>query len=290
MFAIDPADLGRPFQDLQVSYRPADLRSCIDRAYDERKSAKLAEVEWSPRTGEVGYLDIHVVPLIEPGGALLGAAITFVDATVSRRLQEELATSHRELETAYEELQSTNEELETMNEELQSTIEELETTNEELQSTNEELETMNEELQSTNEEIETVNEELGLRGQERDKLNTFLESILGSLKSGVIVVDPELLVQVWNPRSAELWGLRAEDVRNKNLLNLEIGLPMDGLKPAIRACLAGEANPPEITLEATNRRGKAVRCHVTCTPMRTGQAAIGGVVLLVDGGEEAALA
>jgi two-component system, chemotaxis family, CheB/CheR fusion protein len=289
MFAIDPADLGRPFQDLQVSYRPADLRTCIDRAYDERKPAKLAEVEWSPRAGEVGYLDIHVIPLFEPGGGPIGASITFVDATVSRRLQEELATSHRELESAYEELQSTNEELETMNEELQSTIEELETTNEELQSTNEELETMNEELQSTNEEIETVNEELGLRGEDRDKVNAFLQSILAGLKSGVIVVDPDLLVQLWNARSEELWGLRSDEVLNKNLLNLAIGLPLEQLRPAIRACLAGEPRPDEVTVDAVNRRGKPIRCRVTCTPIGTGKPTVGGVILLVDGEDQASL-
>ena len=289
MFGIAPADLGRPFQDLQVSYRPADLRSCIDRAHDEKAPIRLAEVEWSPRAGETGYLDIHVIPLLDPGSGLLGASVTFVDATVSRRLQEELQTSHRELEAAYEELQSTNEELETMNEELQSTVEELETTNEELQSTNEELETMNEELQSTNEEIETVNEELGLRGEERDKLNAFLQSILASLESGVIVVDPDLLIQVWNPRSEELWGLRSDEVHGKNLLNVDIGLPLDELKPSIRACLAGEANPAEVTIDAVNRRGKSIRCRIACTPMTTAAGTIGGVILFVDGDEKADL-
>jgi two-component system, chemotaxis family, CheB/CheR fusion protein len=290
MFGLQPADLGRPFQDLQVSYRPADLRSCIDRVYQERRPAKLSEVEWSPKAGELGYLDIHVVPLLDPGGTPIGASVTFVDATVSRRLQVELQTSHRELEVAYEELQSTNEELETMNEELQSTIEELETTNEELQSTNEELETMNEELQSTNEEIETVNEELGIRGAERDKLNTFLELILGSLKTGVIVVDRDLLVQVWNARSEDLWGLRWDEVQNKNLLNLDIGLPLDQLKPAVRACLAGEARTQSITLDATTRRGKPFRCQVTCIAMTNGEATIDGAILVVDGEEGTGLA
>ena len=85
LFGIDPNDLGRPFQDLQISYRPADLRSSIDRAYQDRRPAKLAEVEWSPKAGEVSYLDIHVVPLLEPGGSPIGASVTFVDATVSRR-------------------------------------------------------------------------------------------------------------------------------------------------------------------------------------------------------------
>ena len=282
MFALDPADLGRPFQDLQISYRPADLRSCIDRAYTDRRPAKLAEVEWSTKAGNAIYLDIHVAPLLEPGGTLLGAGVTFVDATVNRRLQEELQTSHRELEVAYEELQSTNEELETMNEELQSTIEELETTNEELQSTNEELETMNEELQSTNEEVETVNEELRLRGEERDRVNGFLQSILGSLKSGVIVVDRDLLVQAWNARSEDFWGLRPDEVHGKNLLSLDIGLPLEELKPALRACLAGGSTPEGFSLDATTRRGKAIRCQVTCTPMANGEGPVGGIILVMD--------
>ena len=242
IFGIEPVDLGQPFQDIEVSYRPADLRSCIDRAYKSKQPVKIAEVEWSSKAGEVAYLDIHVIPLLDPAGSAISDGITFVDATVCRRLQEELQTSHRELESAYEELQST--------------IEELETTNEELQSTNEELETMNEELQSTNEEIEAVNEELGLRGDERDKLNASLQSILASLRSGVIVVDADLLVQVWNAQSTELWGLRTEEARGKNLLNLEIGLPMEKLKPAFRACLAGEPNPGEMAIEAVNRKGR----------------------------------
>jgi two-component system CheB/CheR fusion protein len=108
MFGLEPADLGRPFQDLQISYRPADLRSCIDRVYLERKPAKLAEIEWSLRAGDVCYLDIHVVPLLDPVGTPIGVAVTFVDATANRRLQEELQTSHKALEVAYEELQSTN--------------------------------------------------------------------------------------------------------------------------------------------------------------------------------------
>ena len=282
MFGLDPNDLGRPFQDLQISYRPADLRSCIDRAYQERRPAKLAEVEWSPKAGEISYLDIHVVPLLDPGGTPIGAGVTFVDATVNRRLQEELQNSHRELEVAYEELQSTNEELETTNEELQSTIEELETTNEELQSTNEELETMNEELQSTNEEIETVNEELRLRGEERDKVNVILQSILSSLTSGVIVVDRDLHVQVWNARSEDLWGLRSGEVRDKNLLGLDIGLPIDRVKPAIRACLAGEPSPEGFQVDATTRRGKAIHCQVTCSPMINGEGSIGGAIMVLE--------
>jgi hypothetical protein len=111
----------------------------------------------------------------------LGVSITFRDATHEHGLQEELARSNQERETAYEELQSANEELETTNEELQSTVEELQTTNEELQSSNEEMETMNEELQATNEELQTMNAELRRNDEDLDQMNSFLQSILASV-------------------------------------------------------------------------------------------------------------
>src|SRR4051812_6919395 len=177
LFDLTPSDLSRPLQDLQLSYRPIELRSCLDRAYAERQAVVVKDVEWTTGQGGVSYFEIHVIPLVDAGGSLLGASINFLDTTVMKRLSDEHERSTRELETAYEELQSTNEELETTNEELQSTIEELETTGEELQSTNEELETMNEELQSTNDEIETVNKELRERGEEVKRVNAFLESI-----------------------------------------------------------------------------------------------------------------
>src|SRR5262249_50690631 len=151
---------GRPFHDLEVSYRPAELRSHLATMRESRTSVWLRDVEWHRSANERLYLDIQLVPLVDARARLLGTAIIFNDVSRFRQLQDELESTNRQLETAYEELQSTNEELETTNEELQSTVEELETTNEELQSTNEELETMNEELQSMNDELQTTNEQL----------------------------------------------------------------------------------------------------------------------------------
>src|SRR5262249_44451750 len=154
----------------------------------ERRAVNLYDVAWPTATEEPMTFDITVAPLDGQAGILL----TFLDVSRYQHLREELERSQRELETAYEELQSTVEELETTNEELQSTNEEVETTNEELHSTNEELETMNEELQSTNEELETINNELRERSAEVIELNQFLESILGSLKSAVVVLGTEM--------------------------------------------------------------------------------------------------
>ena len=173
--------------------------------------------------------DVTVTPLARPDGQRMGASISFVDVSRYHRLQEELEQSNRDLEAAYEELQSTNEELETTNEELQSTIEELETTNEELQSSNEELETTNEELQSTNDELHGVNDQLEHRGAELDRANLHLEGILTGLRLGIVVLDRQLTVQLWNHWAEDLWGLRAVEVSARSFLDLDIGLPVERL-------------------------------------------------------------
>jgi len=153
LFQLQPTDVGRPFHELEVSYRPVELRSVIAKANAERRQITVSSAEWSRSPSDIRCLDIFVTPLASGGAARLGTTISFLDVTERQRLQQRLETSSQELDSAYHQLQSTNEELETTNEELQSTVEELETTNEELQSTNEELETMNEELHSTNEEL-----------------------------------------------------------------------------------------------------------------------------------------
>jgi two-component system, chemotaxis family, CheB/CheR fusion protein len=282
LFGLRREDVGRPLRDLQLSYRPVDLRSLIDRVESERRPVLVKEIEWRSRQGELRWLDLNIAPLIDPAGVVSGTVLTFHDATVHRQLRRELEQSHQELETAYEELQSTNEELETTNEELQSTVEELETTNEELQSTNEELETMNEELQSTNEELQTLNDELRQRSQDLNTSNAFLESVLSSLQGGVAVVDDELRVLAWNRQAVDLWGLREEEVDGKHLLNLDIGLPFEQIRPMLRKCLSGESGNQTLSLEAVNRRGKTIRCQVTCTPLSSGGDGVRGAILVME--------
>jgi two-component system CheB/CheR fusion protein len=280
-FAMAPSDLGRPFQDLEVSYRPVELRSVLARASEQRRPVVLHDVS-ADGGQEAKFFDVHVVPLADGGGRALGVSVAFVDVSRVQELQQQLNRSRQDLETAYEELQSTNEELETTNEELQSTVEELETTNEELQSTNEGLETMNEELQSTNEELQTINEELRQRSDDYNRANSFLESILTGVRTGVIVVDRELHVLAWNNRSEDLWGLRTQEVKAQNFLNLDIGITTSQLRPAIREGLSGTRDHSEIRLAATNRRGKAITCKVTVTPLMTANHEIQGAILMMD--------
>jgi two-component system CheB/CheR fusion protein len=280
-FALSPADIGKPIQDLEVSYRPVELRSRIEQAYADRHTISLRDIEW--RVGDdVRFVDVQISPLIRTTGDYVGAAITFADVTRYQRLQQALTESKRESDIASEELQSTVEELETTNEELQSTNEELETTNEELQSTNEELETMNEELQSTNEELATINDELQQRTEELNDVNAFLESVLGSLGSAVVVIDRDFQIQGWNAQARDLWGLTEDEVRGSHLLNLDIGLPVDRLREPVKAVLSGTSNDGEVVLPAVNRRGRSIEARVKFSPLARQGDEVRGAILLMD--------
>jgi two-component system CheB/CheR fusion protein len=251
MFGIAIGDIGRPIQDLELSYRPVELRGHLEQAMRELRRIDLPGVAWTVRDRR-RVLDVRIAPLMIEQ-VFMGTSLSYTDVTDAHSLHEQLGVSKRELEGAYEELQST--------------VEELETTNEELQSTNEELETMNEELQSSNEELETMNDELRHRSLELNDLNQFLETILTTIGLAVTVIDRDQHVQIWNGEARELWGLTADETEDRHLLSLDFGLPVEQLKQQLRAVLRMESAREEVVLDATNRRGRQIQCRVTILPL-----------------------
>src|SRR5262245_2739775 len=267
LFGISQHDLGRPLQDLEISYRPVELRSILEQASAAHHPVTVRDVEWARGSDSRTY-DLQVGPLHSFEGANVGMSVAFVETTRYQKLQEANEQQKERLETAYEELQST--------------AEELETTNEELQSTNEELETTNEELQSTNEELKTMNDELRIRTEDLNQVNAFLESILGGLHAGVVVTDQELHVQAWNERARDLWGLEASEVHGQHLMNLDFGLPIDDVMPLLRGVIHQGSTDGEVVVEATNRRGRAIHCRVRVAPMLGPDSDVRGAIVVME--------
>ncbi|OJZ75322.1 chemotaxis protein CheR [Mycobacterium paraffinicum] len=282
LFGLSARDIGRLLRDLDVSYRPVELRAYLEQAKVERRSARIQDVKWQRPGTETVWFEIHVNPLVDAENGLLGVSIVFFDVSSTRALLDKVVRTNHQLEAAYEELQSTNEELETTNEELQSTVEELETTNEELQSTNEELETMNEELQSTNDELHTINDMLRERSLELDEAKSFLDSMVDSVRMGMVVVDREMTVILWNRGCEELWGLRSEETVGTRLTALDIGLPLDDVRPLIGNAFVDADSCGQTEVDAINRRGRPTRVRVTCTSFRSGERTVGGALLLME--------
>lgn len=130
-----------------------------------------------------------------------------------------------------------------------------------------------------NDELQVTNEALRERTAQISSLNAFMESILSSLGAAVVVVNRDLMVDVWSGQAEELWGLRESEVVGRHLLNLDSGLPSAELKEPIRAVLDGSERQ-ELTVEAINRRGRRIGLRITATPLLSGDRMAGALLLL----------
>jgi two-component system CheB/CheR fusion protein len=140
---------------------------------------------------------------------------------------------------------------------------------------------MNEELTSTNDELEAMNEEQRRHTEELDRLNLFLEGILGNLGVGVAVVDREYRIQLWNANSQDLWGLRPEEVEGEDLMALDIGLPLEELRGPLREATSPDAESTDLVLEAVNRRGQRFSCEVRVMPLFSASRGMFGAIVLM---------
>ena len=284
LFGLGQQDIGRLLQDLEISYRPVELRSLIEQAHRERRMITRTNVERRVADGHTQYFDVTVTPLFD-NDIVLGTLITFVDVTEHWYLQREVESANKKLEVAYEELQAAHEELETTNEELQSTNEELQTTNEELQSSNEELETMNEELHSSNEQLRAMNDTLRQRTDDLDVYNGVMDSVLSGIRAALMVLDHERNVVLWNHTAEEIWGLRFDEVKGTNFFSLDIGLNVQLLREPVDACLA-TGRPYNTEIDATNRRGRPIRCRVSIQARPVGRSERQQAIILTEVADE----
>ncbi|SNQ62830.1 CheR family methyltransferase [Candidatus Methanoperedens nitratireducens] len=282
--------IGRNFFETGMGERLAGIKERIDEVTRERINVRIEALEVIGYKGEKRFMDLTLVPLIDPNRELHGVIITSSDVTEDKKRKdeleksneefkllnekletanEELRSSDEELETANEELKSANEELETTIEELQSTSEELETSNEELQATNEELETTNEELRSTNEELDTTNEELRSTAEQLNSINMYNKTIVQSMNQSLIVLNRNGIITTWNPAAELLWGLKEEDTVGKSIFSFspELGIKVEVLRQKIRQVVENRTTYREGALEHVVPSGEKRLMELTITPL-----------------------
>ena len=89
-------------------------------------------------------------------------------------------------------------------------------------------------------------------------------------------------VVVWNRGCEDLWGLRAEETTGTSLTGLDIGLPMETLRPLIGSAFVDPDSLGETLVDAVNRRGRPARVRVTCTAFRSSEGVVSGALLLME--------
>ena len=80
----------------------------------------------------------------------------------------------------------------------------------------------------------------------------------------------------------DMWGLRADEVKGRNLFSLDIGLSMDKIRPGVKACQTSEKPPDPIRVDAVNRRGRPIVCKITCMPLKASHGEHRGTILLME--------
>jgi two-component system, chemotaxis family, CheB/CheR fusion protein len=131
--------------------------------------------------------------------------------------------------------------------------------------------------------MQTTNEELRDRTIEITDLNAFMESILSSLEAAVIVLDRDLVVQVWTPQAQELWGLHHDEAVGRHLLDLDSGLPTADLHGWLRSVVGGQQTAiVGRSLRAVNRRGRTVDLRITVTALQGESEQPAGALVLME--------
>jgi two-component system CheB/CheR fusion protein len=99
MFGITQADIGRRLADLELSYRPIELRSRIEEALANERPVHIGNVERPVPPNDMMYLDVWVTPHRMGDSDVMGVAVSFEDVTRYERLRRRLVETNQELET-----------------------------------------------------------------------------------------------------------------------------------------------------------------------------------------------
>ncbi len=199
-----------------------DIRAALHRAFG-RNEASLSGPIGVRFNGAVRRVYLQARPLSSDPSASRSAIVFFFEgealgeapptslnieehgpAEQIQQLQQELQFTQSQLRASREEYEGANEELRAANEELQSI-------NEEYRSTGEELETSKEELQSINEELQTVNSELKAKLESVSRAHNDIQNLMAATDVGILFLDPQLRINRFTPRIAELFNIVAGD-------------------------------------------------------------------------------
>ena len=265
------------------------LRSAVNESIEKHAFVRKKGVHYK-YDGGMNLIDIEVTPIQHPSVTEYCYLVVFQDKTGPQKIELKSGTPEKEPRQAGEEddtiklleqelaatkeyLQSVIEQQETSNEELRSANEEIQSSNEELQSINEELVTAKEELQSTNEELATVNDELETRNVQLAALNDDHRNLINSMNIPFIIVNDDLTIRSFSPKTKELLNLIATD----------IGRPITDIRPKFQlpelgqwvATSIGEMANKEIEIHDENQHWYSLRIR----PYITAEKKLSGAVI-----------
>ncbi|WP_207436443.1 PAS domain-containing protein, partial [Sabulibacter ruber] len=88
LFDVTENDIGRPFHDLSISYRPVEMRSRIEEVLQGGRPVRIEQLDYHRPPGDPMRLSAEVAPLAGGDGKVLATLLTFTDTTRTHHLQQ----------------------------------------------------------------------------------------------------------------------------------------------------------------------------------------------------------
>lgn len=86
-------------------------------------------------------------------------------------------------------------------------------------------------------------------------------------------------MQLWNGGAERLTGLRAFEAEGRQLLELDLDLPVEQVRAALRSVVDAGEVPGPVDVELTDRFGRPQRRRLTATPLLRRHGEVHGAVL-----------
>lgn len=131
-------------------------------------------------------------------------------------------------------------EVETVVEELEATIDALEEANQDRRSTVDYLRNVDHELALAGSELEVVTRQLDERTREVERLNDFMQGILGMVRRPMIVVDLDLMVRAWNEPATTLLETSVKDAVGRSVDRLSPWFKSGPIADALASTLSSD--------------------------------------------------
>jgi two-component system CheB/CheR fusion protein len=266
--------VGRPLRELGLEDRGVPLSSLIHGVIRGDGTTKTAAFECSSADGVTRRVTVAVTA-VGRNGRRLGTSVTLVHADAAGRIDGRHVLGR-------EALRSLAAELDAANAELRSRQAELLLTNEQLRLTRDELLSATSVLVSTRAQLVKVTAAQRLAAEERRRTRRVLEAAVGGLRLAIAVIDRDLRVTAWSRRATELWGVGLDAVRDRPLADLDIGIPIDQIHDAARACIEAGTCQQERLVNATDGSGRHVVARIVCVPLWNPSGHLRGAAILID--------
>jgi len=141
--------------------------------------------------------------------------------------------------------------------------------------------TLREKVESLNSELEETNSELSISLTEQERLSNYLTNILESLSSGVLVIDTEGKINLFNRGAEAITGVSVEEAVNRPYNEVMGADAPDELTP-LWTLSTGEGHS-QIEKTVLSKEGKTVPVGCSISPLvNTSGEIIGAVEIFMD--------